>query len=166
MTEKSILKQTQQTIEQDKSGTQVSDDPVNKKDRVIIPVDIRFSDTDANGHVFFGNYFTLFDTAFLKYLKIIGYSFNRFLKNNINFYYVEAKSQFKSPVKFDDELYIKIHVDHIGKTSFTIQFEAMNKTSKSLAALGHIVAVVVDLKTEKPEALPVELIEAFGHASL
>ena len=47
-----------------------------------------------------------------------------------------------------------------------IQFEAMNKTSKSLAALGHIVAVVVDLKTEKPEALPVELIEAFGHASL
>ncbi len=78
-----------------KTAKQVSDDPVNKKDWVIIPVDIRFSDTDANGHVFFGNYFTLFDTAFLKYLKIIGYSFNRFLQNNLNFYYVEAKSQYK-----------------------------------------------------------------------
>jgi len=149
-----------------KTATQVSDDPVNKKDGVIIPVDIRFSDTDANGHVFFGNYFTLFDTAFLKYLKIIGYSFNRFLQNNLNFYYVEAKSQYKSSVKFDDELYIKVHVDHLGKTSFTIKFEAMNKTSNSLAALGHIVAVVVDQKTEKPSAIPIEFIEALGRVGL
>ena len=143
-----------------KTAPQISDDPANKKDRVIVPVDIRFSDTDANGHVFFGNYFTLFDTAFLKYLTIRGYSFNRFLQNNLNFYYVEAKSEFKSQVKFDDELCIKVYVDHLGKTSFTVQFEAMNKTSGSLAALGHIVAVVVDLKTEKPSPLPVELIKA------
>ena len=145
-----------------KTAPQISDDPANKKDRVIVPVDIRFSDTDANGHVFFGNYFTLFDTAFLKYLKIRGYSFNRFLQNNLNFYYVEAKSQYKSSVKFDDELYIKVHVNHLGKTSFTIKFEAMNKTSGSLAALGHIVAVVVDQKTEKPSALPDEFIEVLG----
>ncbi len=149
-----------------KTATQISDDPVNKKDWVIIPVDIRFSDTDANGHVFFGNYFTLFDTAFLKYLKIIGYSFNRFLQNNLNFYYVEAKSQYKSSVKFDDELYIKVHVNHLGKTSFTIKFEAINKTSGSLAALGHIVAVVVDQKTEKPSAIPIEFIEALGCVGL
>ena len=143
-----------------KTAPQVSDDMVKKKDPVIVPVEIRFSDMDANGHVFFGNYFTLFDTAFLKFLKIIDYSFERFLDNNLNFYYVEAKSEFKSQVKFDDELCIKVYVDHLGKTSFTVQFEAMNKTSGSLAALGHIVAVVVDLKTEKPSPLPVELIKA------
>ena len=149
-----------------KTTTQVSDDPAGENGRVIIPVDIRFSDTDANGHVFFGNYFTLFDTAFLKYLKIIGYSFDIFLQNNLNFYYVEANSQFKAPVKFGDELYIKVHVDHLGKTSFTIKFEAVNKTSGSLAALGHIVAVVVDLKTEKPSPVPDELIKALGRVDL
>jgi acyl-CoA thioester hydrolase len=149
-----------ETNNKNKPVTQVSDDPALKKSRVVIPVDIRFSDTDANGHVFFGNYFTLFDTAFLKYLKIIGYSFNRFLQNNINFYYVEAKSQFKSPIRFDDELDVAVWIDHLGNTSFTIEFEAFNKTSNKLAALGNIVAVVVDEKTEKPAALPDEFIQA------
>ncbi len=140
----------------------ISNDPVDTKGRVIVPVEIRFSDTDANGHVFFGNYFTLFDTAFLKYLKIIGYPFERFLENDLNFYYVEAKSQYQSPIKFDDELFIKVWADHLGKTSFTIKFEAVNKTSESLAALGHIVAVVVDQKTEKPSKIPEEFIKALG----
>jgi len=149
-----------------KTTAQVSSDPANKKGRVTIPVDIRFSGTDANGHVFFGNYFTLFDTAFLNYLKIIGYSFNRFLQNNLNFYYVEAKTQFKSSIKFDDEVCITVGVDHLGKTSFSIEFEAMNKTSGRLAALGHIVAVVVNQKTEKPSAIPDELIEAIGCVGL
>jgi len=145
-----------------KTAPQVSDNIVKKKDPVIVPVEIRFSDTDANGHVFFGNYFTLFDSAFLKFLKIIDYSFERFLDNNLNFYYVEAKSQYKSPLKFDDELSIKVYAGHLGKTSFTIKFEAMNKTSDKIAALGHIVAVVVDQKTEKPSALPDEFIEVLG----
>ena len=145
-----------------KTAPQVSDDKVKNKDSVIVPVEIRFSDMDANGHVFFGNYFTLFDTAFLKFLKIIDYSFERFLDNHLNFYYVEAKSQYKSPVKFEDELFIKVYAGHLGKTSFTIKFEAMNKTSDKIAALGHIVAVVVDQKTEKPSALPDEFIEALG----
>ena len=95
-------------------------------------------------------------------MKIIGYSFNRFLQNNLNFYYVEAKSQYKSPVKFDDELCIKVFADHLGKTSFTIKFEAMNKTSNKIAALGHIVAVVVDQKTEKPSPLPDEFIKVLN----
>ncbi len=57
-------------------------------------------------------------------------------------------------------------MNHLGKTSFTIKFEAMNKTSGSLAALGHIVAVVVDQKTEKPSAIPIEFIEALGRVGL
>ncbi|MBT6339220.1 MAG: acyl-CoA thioesterase [Desulfobacula sp.] len=145
-----------------KTVPQAPDDSVKKKDPIIVPVEIRFSDTDANGHVFFGNYFTLFDSAFLKFLKIIDYSFERFLDNNLNFYYVEAKSLYKSPVKFDDELFIKVYAGHLGKTSFTIKFEAMNKTSDKIAAFGHIVAVVVDLRTEKPSALPDEFIEVLG----
>jgi acyl-CoA thioester hydrolase len=131
---------------------------------ICIPVEIRFADMDGNGHMFFGNYFTLFDTAFLKYLKIIGYSFSRFLSNDLNFYYVEAKSQFKAPVKFDDEVCVEVRVGSVGNTSFTIAFEAINKTSNRTAALGQIVAVVVDLKSEKPSPLPHQFLGAIGYA--
>ena len=142
----------------------LSNDTVNKMYRITIPVELRFSDIDSNNHLFFGNYFTLFDTAFLKYLQIIGYSFSRFLTNNLNLYYVEAKSQFKSPVKFDDKLCIEVHVSSVGKSSFTTSFKAINKTSNSSAALGHIVVVVVDLKTETPSSVPKEFIQASGCA--
>jgi len=140
----------------------LKDDLIPGKNRVVFPMDIRFSDTDANGHVFFGNYFTLFDTAFLKYLKSIGYPFNKFLEKGLNFYYVEAKSSFKSPVKFDDEVCVEVQIDHLGKTSFRVEFEAINRTNSKTAAKGHIVAVVVNLKTEKPSAIPDDFIQAIG----
>ena len=143
-----------------------SGNPSDKTGIVIIPIELRFSDMDSNGHLFFGNYFTLFDTAFLKYLDIVGYPFSRFLSNELNFYYVEAKSQFKAPVKFDDEVCVEVQVGLMGNTSFTITFEAINKTSNRVAALGHIVAVVVDLKTEKPSRIPEKFLEAVGHAGL
>ena len=133
----------------------------SEKSKMSIPVEVRYTDMDTNGHMFFGNYFTLFDTAFLKYLNIIGCSYNWFLSNNLNFYYVEAKSQFKSSIKFEDEISVEVDVTSMGKTSFTTSFKAINKTNNCLAAFGHIVSVVVNLKTEKPAPLPEELIEAF-----
>ncbi len=126
----------------------------DSKSRVTIPVSLRFSDMDANGHLFFGNYFTLFDTAFLEYLKIIGFSFDMFCRNQLNFYYVEATSQYKAPVKYGDAVDIIVWIENSGRTSFTIQFEAFNKTYGKIAATGRIVAVVVNQKTEKPTSLP------------
>ncbi len=126
----------------------------DSKSRVTISMSLRFSDMDANGHLFFGNYFTLFDTAFLEYLKIIGFSFDMFCRNQLNFYYVEATSQYKAPVKYGDAVDIIVWIENSGRTSFTIQFEAFNKTYGKIAATGRIVAVVVNQKTEKPTSLP------------
>ena len=124
------------------------------KNRITIPMELRFSDMDANGHLFFGNYFTLFDSAFLEYLNIIGYSFDMFCEKQLNFYYVEANSKYKTPVKYGDKLNVIVWVDTFGRTSFTVQFEAFNKTHGKIAATGKIVAVVVNAKTEKSTPLP------------
>ena len=140
------------------------DDFVTNIHTTSVPVEIRFADMDSNGHMFFGNYFTLFDTAFLKYLEKIEYPFSRFLSNNLNLYYVEAKSQFKAPINFNDEVGVAVQITSVGNTSFTVTFEVTNKTSNKSAALGHIVAVVVDLKSEKSYPLPDEFLEAIGYA--
>ena len=124
------------------------------------PMDIRFADTDANGHVFFANYQTFFDTAFLKFLDHIGCSFDWFIKNNMNFYYVEACTQFKSALTYGDGIAVSVTISKIGRTSFTIAFEGRQATSGRLAATGHIVAVVVDNVTETPVEIP----EAFKKA--
>ncbi|ACN15692.1 putative thiosesterase family protein [Desulforapulum autotrophicum HRM2] len=124
-------------------------------------IDIRFADTDANGHVFFANYLTYFDTAFLKYLDHISCSFDWFIQNNMNFYYVEACSQYKSALTYGDEILVSVTISKFGRTSFTIAFEGKHATSGRLAATGHIVAVVVDKATEAPVEIP----EAFKIAT-
>ncbi len=123
-------------------------------------IDIRFADTDANGHVFFANYQTFFDTAFLKYLDHIGCSFKWFIDNHMNFYYVEATSQFKSALTYGDEIAVSVNISKFGRTSFTISFEGRDSASGRLVATGHIVAVVVDKTTETPVEIP----EAFKTA--
>ena len=63
------------------------------KTHFTTPVDVRFADTDANGHVFFANYFTYFEIAFYQYLEAIGCSFEWFIKNGMNLYYVGLPEQ-------------------------------------------------------------------------
>jgi len=72
----------------------------------------------------------------------------------LNFYYVEATSQYKAPVKYGDAVNITVWVEPPSRTSFAVQFEAFNKTCGKVAATGRIVAVVVNQKTEKPTPLP------------
>jgi acyl-CoA thioester hydrolase len=123
-------------------------------------MDIRFADTDANGHVFFANYQTFFDTAFLKYLDHIGCSFKWFIDHNMNFYYVEATSQFKSALTYGDNIVVSVRISKFGRTSFTIAFEGREAKSGRLAATGDIVAVVVDKVTETPVEIPEEFKKA------
>ncbi|GAB6143611.1 acyl-CoA thioesterase [Desulfocicer niacini] len=126
----------------------------SKKIPFTYQMEIRFADTDANGHVFFANYQTYFDTAFLKYLDHIGCSFAWFMKNNMNFYYVEACSRFKSALTYGDEIIISVKVSKIGRTSFTTDFEGRQSSSGRLAVTGHIVSVVVDKEKETPVEIP------------
>lgn len=135
---------------------------MEKTSEFIVPVEVRFADTDANGHVFFGNYFTFFDTAFLKYLDHLRCSFDWFIENGLNFYYVEAKSQFKSALRFGDTLQIKVTVGKIGNTSFTLFFDGVDEKALKPVVDGHIVAVVVDVESEAPVKIPDRFRQALG----
>jgi len=59
------------------------------------PVRVRFADTDLQGHVFFGNYFTYCDEGFMAYLDEVGYSWERLGSMGLELYYVESSCQFK-----------------------------------------------------------------------
>ncbi len=46
----------------------------------FFPMHVRFADTDALGHVFFGSYFTFMDEAFMAYLAELGYPWSTLTK--------------------------------------------------------------------------------------
>ncbi|MDM8553408.1 thioesterase family protein [Desulfococcaceae bacterium HSG7] len=121
---------------------------------------VRFADTDANGHVFFANYLTYFDTAFLDYLKAVDYEFKRFTDQGINFYYAEALSRYKAGAEFGETLRVLVKISKFGNTSFTIEFTTIGLESDTLINTGHIVAVIVDFQSGQPVPIPPDFIAA------
>ncbi len=125
-----------------------------KRPDFFIPVEPRFSDTDANGHIYFGNYLTYFDMALFDYFKAVGCSFDWFVENGMNIYYAEALTRFKAGAAYGDILHVHTRVSSFGNTSFTNTFFIFDKITDRLLNAGHIVSVVIDNKTEKPIPVP------------
>ncbi len=132
--------------------------------KFVLPVSVRFSDTDANRHVFFANYLTYFDMALMAYLKEVGYSFDRLLQNGFNLYYVEALTRFKGSAYFDEVLDVYAEISRFGTTSFTGNFIIYENKTQRLVNSGYLAAVIVDVKNEKPTPIPQKFknaVEAF-----
>jgi acyl-CoA thioester hydrolase len=122
--------------------------------RFFHPIQVRYVETDQQGHVFFGHYLTYFDVALTEYLKAIDYNYSQFLQTGIDFFYVESLCQYRDRAFFDDILHVHARVAKIGNSSFTFEFAIFEADSQRFVASGHIVAVAVDPSTSKPVPVP------------
>ncbi|MEJ2363281.1 MAG: thioesterase family protein [Deltaproteobacteria bacterium] len=137
--------------------------------RFFHPIQVRFIETDQQGHVFFGHFLTYFDVALTEYLKAIDFSYDKFLQAGVDFYYVESHCQYLDRAFFDEILHVHACVDKIGNTSFTFDFSIFESETQRFIANGHIVAVAVDSSTSKPIRAPERFRQAVarfedGHA--
>ncbi len=128
--------------------------------RFHCPIRVRYVETDAQGHVFFGNYLTYFDIGLLEYTRAVGYSYQDMLASGVDMFYVESSCQYKGRAYFDDLLHVHTRIGHIGNTSFAFEFAIFRQPADELIATGRITAVAVDRQTEKPVCVPDELREA------
>jgi len=128
--------------------------------RFFYPIQVRYVETDQQGHVFFGHYLTYFDMALTEYLKAIGYSYDEFLRSETDFFYVESLCQYRDRAFFDEVLHVHARIGEIGTTSFTFVFGIFESGSQRFIANGHIVAVAVNGKSRKPVPVPEGLREA------
>jgi acyl-CoA thioester hydrolase len=122
--------------------------------RFFHPIQVRFIETDQQGHVFFGHFLTYFDVALTEYLKAIDYSYDKFLEAGVDFYYVESLCQYRDRAFFDEILHVHARVGKIGNSSFTFEFSIFEPESQRFIANGHIVAVAIDPSTSKPTRAP------------
>ena len=151
---------------------------MSQKYKFYHPLRVRYVETDAQGHVFFGHYLTYFDVGLTEYMRSIGYHYPDMVTSGVDMFYVEASCQYKGRARFDDLLHVHTHIGHIGSTSFTFEFAIYRIVSvryaqdaaqsaandkqpgDELIATGKIVAVTVDVKTEQPIRVPDDLREA------
>lgn len=133
---------------------------MNSRFKFFHPVRVRYNETDAQGHVFFGHYLNFFDIGLLEYTREIGYAYPDMLAAGVDMFYVEANCQYKGRAYFDDLLHVYARIGRIGNSSFSFEFAILKPPTDELIATGGITAVAVDAKTEQPMRVPDELREA------
>jgi len=127
---------------------------MNGKFRFYHPIKVRYVETDAQGHVFFGHYYTYFDVAMMEYMRAIGFSYRDLLDVGMDLLYVESLCRHQAPAYYDDVLNVHTQIGNIGDSSLTFEFSVYKEGSDQLVATGHIVAVNVDKDTRRPMRVP------------
>jgi acyl-CoA thioester hydrolase len=130
------------------------------KYRFYHPIRVRYADTDAQGHVFFGNYLTFFDEAFSGYFRTIGFAWTNLADMGLDTYHVSVHCDYKGSALFEDILHVHARISRIGKSSFTLDCAIYKKDSDELIASGYITAVIVNPETRKPARVPDEIRDA------
>lgn len=125
-----------------------------EKFRFAHALKVRYAETDAQGHVFFGNYYIYFDEGLLEYMKAIGYSYQDLLSDGMDLLYVESRCQHHAAAHFDDVLDVHVRVGNIGHSSITFEFSIHKQDPDQLVGTGYIVAVNVDKATRRPVSVP------------
>jgi acyl-CoA thioester hydrolase len=112
---------------------------------------VGFSDTDAQGIVYYGRYNPYFDLARVEYLRALGQ-----LKREAGGDFVMRANtvEYFAPARFDDELEIFARVSRIGRTSVTFQFAAYRLPDEALMVTAHQTLVYVDLAERKAVEVP------------
>jgi len=127
---------------------------VNGKFRFYYPIKVRYVETDAQGHVFFGHYYTYFDVAMMEYMRATGFSYQDLLDEKMDLLYVESLCRHQAPAYYDDVLNVHTRIGNIGDSSLTFEFSVYKEDSDQLVATGHIVAVNVDKDNRRPTRVP------------
>jgi acyl-CoA thioester hydrolase len=114
---------------------------------------VGFSDTDAQGVVYYGRYNPYFDLARVEYHRSLGL-LRRDGPRGGDFVMRANDVEYFAPARFDDELEIHVRVSRIGRTSITFEFAAHRIPDDTLMVTAHQTLVYVDLDERVAQPVP------------
>ena len=114
-------------------------------------VRVGFSDTDAQGIVYYGRYLPYFDLARVEYHRHLGLLVTD--RGEHDFVMRAASVLYEAPARFDDLLEVFIRTTRIGRTSVTSAFCAV-RADDELMCTAEQTLVLVDLAGRRPVPVP------------
>jgi acyl-CoA thioester hydrolase len=112
---------------------------------------VGFSDTDAQGVVYYGRYMPYFDLARVEYHRRL--DLLRTEPSDRQFVMRAMTVEYHAPARFDDEIEVDVRVKRIGTSSVTYEFAAY-LAGATLAVTATQTLVLVDLADRKPCPVP------------
>ena len=118
---------------------------------------IAFCETDPGGILFFAEFYKIAHIAYERFFDQLDLDRNYFLDDEFILPIVHSNADYKSPVKFGDELECEVVVGAIGETSFELNYTLLNKNN--IAAKIKTKHVVVKKRKFEKSDIPISLLE-------
>ena len=122
----------------------------NKPACFSVPIELRFADLDAYGHVNNAVYFTFLETA---RTKLFHDKFIEFMDQSLLFLVVKAECEYKLPIDLKDKVIVTLEMVRIVNSIFDIDYELHNGNGKVFAH-AKTVMVCYDGQAQKPVRIP------------
>jgi len=112
-----------------------------------------FSDTDAQGVVYYGRYLPYFDHARTEYHRHLG----EMRVDGAEFVMRASEVEYLAPARFDDLIESFVRVRRIGNSSVSYECAAYRLPDNTLMVTATQTLVLVDLVSRRPTRVPEEL---------
>lgn len=124
---------------------------------------VRFGDLDAAGIAYYPRLVNFLHVAFEDFFRgHVGQPYSDAFRAGLAFPTVKIEMDFLSPVHYGDHVDVDVAVEHVGRSSVRIRYEASVAGRPVFKARN--TAVVVDMKAFRPTPLPDWLRERFEAA--
>ena len=119
-------------------------------------IKVRFADTDANGHAFFGNYFVFADEVLGEYWSELGLDVADVVGPDFLTFTVNANMDFLGESLAGDTLEVEVASERVGTSSVVIGFSMRNLRTDETVGRGSFTYVFVDKATRKSCPMPAD----------
>ncbi|MDH3748462.1 MAG: tol-pal system-associated acyl-CoA thioesterase [Gammaproteobacteria bacterium] len=117
------------------------------------PVRVYYEDTDAQGVVYYANYFRFMERARTEWLRALGVDQVKMLHDDRRmFVVVKTQAEFVVPAKFNDELIVTAKLTNLTRASFDIEQNIYRDNQDGTLLLrGGVKAAILDADTHRPK---------------
>jgi len=117
------------------------------------PMEVRFRDLDALGHVNNAVMLTYLEQARLRWWQdhLQGRRFQ-----DLGFLIARIEIDYRKPILMHDAVRIELRCGQIGTSSFSLAFKILREADGVVMAEGHAVQVMLDFKPERPYPIPAD----------
>jgi len=125
------------------------------------PVRVYYEDTDAQGVVYYANYFRYMERARTEWLRSLGVDQLQLLNDERRMFVVtETNAEFVAPAKFNDEIVVTAHLARLARATFDIEQNIyLNSLQGTLLLRGGVKAAFLNADTLRPVRVPASIFE-------
>ena len=121
-----------------------------------LPVRVYYEDTDAQGVVYYANYFRFMERARTEWLRSLGVDMVRLQEEDRRIFVVaEVNVKFHAPARLSDELVVTAGLKELTRVAFDIEQKIFrNSTDGDLLISGIVKAAYLDADSMRPKRVP------------